>query len=133
MGKIEYSVEKIKKALANDFNIPTALSEFFSLIRNYNRDFAKNPADEKTLKAYQMVSDFMKDSTGLVHSDYDSILKEVQKAKIALKSNGKESLNEEEIQKLLNERKLARESKDWKRSDEIRDILTKAGVEIKDS
>ena len=39
----------------------------------------------------------------------------------------------EEIQKLIEERKQARELKDWAKSDEIRDIINEKGYEIKDT
>jgi len=42
------------------------------------------------------------------------------------------SLPEEEIQRLIAEREEARRKKDWKRSDEIRDRLSKAGIIIED-
>ncbi len=42
------------------------------------------------------------------------------------------SLPEEEIQGLVAEREEARRKKDWKRSDEIRDRLSKAGIIIED-
>jgi len=38
-----------------------------------------------------------------------------------------------EIQKLIEERTFARTSKNWKRADEIRDILTKMGVTVHDT
>ena len=36
------------------------------------------------------------------------------------------------IQKLLDERKTARENKDWKKADELRDQITALGFEVKD-
>ena len=44
-----------------------------------------------------------------------------------------DSLSDEEIQKLIEERKQARELKDWAKSDEIRDIINEKGYEIKDT
>lgn len=38
-----------------------------------------------------------------------------------------------EVQELINERNVARENKDWKKSDEIRDKIKKLGFNIKDS
>ena len=46
--------------------------------------------------------------------------------------NKKIKLNKEEIIKLINERHLARDMKDFKRSDEIRKILNNGGVIIED-
>jgi len=39
----------------------------------------------------------------------------------------------EEIKDLIKERKIARENKDYKESDRIRDILIELGIEINDT
>lgn len=51
---------------------------------------------------------------------------------IAKPAENKESSIDEEIKNLIEERKVARMNKDWKKSDEIRDILAKRGILIKD-
>ena len=38
-----------------------------------------------------------------------------------------------EALKLVEERKLARQNKDWKKSDELRDKIAKLGYEVKDT
>ena len=40
---------------------------------------------------------------------------------------------EDEIESLISERNLAREAKDWSKSDSIRDKLQKMGIEIQDT
>ena len=45
----------------------------------------------------------------------------------------KESDIPEDLQKLIDERKTARAEKNWKRSDEIRDLISEAGYKITDS
>jgi cysteinyl-tRNA synthetase len=45
----------------------------------------------------------------------------------------KSSINEEEIQQLITERREARKSKNFKRSDEIRDQLAAQGIVLKDN
>ena len=39
----------------------------------------------------------------------------------------------EVIQKIIDIRKIARDNKDWAKSDEIRDILLKFNIQLKDS
>ncbi|MEJ2267636.1 MAG: cysteine--tRNA ligase, partial [Nanoarchaeota archaeon] len=39
----------------------------------------------------------------------------------------------EEVKKLLEERKIAREKKDWKKSDELRDKINKLGFVLNDT
>ena len=48
------------------------------------------------------------------------------------RSKKKKSLSEDEINTLIKERNLARDNKDFKRSDEIRDLLNDKGVLIED-
>jgi cysteinyl-tRNA synthetase len=73
----------------------------------------------------------MKDATGLVHEDAESVLKNLNLARKNL--SGTSSDNEEEILKLLHERKEARLTKNFKRSDEIRNRLNELGVIVKDN
>ena len=42
-------------------------------------------------------------------------------------------MNYEEIKKLIEERNVARQNKDWAKSDEIRDKITSNGYSIKDT
>ena len=51
---------------------------------------------------------------------------------IAKPDENKENSIDMDIKNLIEERKAARMNKDWKKSDEIRDILAKKGILIKD-
>ncbi|MDZ4384057.1 MAG: DALR domain-containing protein, partial [Nitrospirota bacterium] len=56
----------------------------------------------------------------------------VTSAKLGITVSADITTSEEAIQKLISEREEARKKKDWKRSDEIRDRLSKAGIVIED-
>ncbi|MBI5097181.1 MAG: cysteine--tRNA ligase [Nitrospirae bacterium] len=56
----------------------------------------------------------------------------VLSAKFGIAVSADITTSEEVIQKLISEREEARKKKDWKRSDEIRDRLSKAGITIED-
>jgi cysteinyl-tRNA synthetase len=63
--------------------------------------------------------------------DFDKVLgldfeKEITKEEVEIKIP-------ENIQKLLDERKTARENKDWKKADELRDQIIELGFEVKDT
>jgi len=45
----------------------------------------------------------------------------------------KAGLDVEEVERLIDERKKARESKDWGRADELRHLLDATGVVLKDT
>ena len=48
-------------------------------------------------------------------------------------STAGDSINPEEIEKLIQERAAARASKDWARADEIRDKLKEEGIMLEDT
>lgn len=132
--ELELIIPRMKEELANDFNVPGALSHFFQMIREVNREFI---AEKKIMpfhikKIVGEIIDFTSVATGLVHRDFAVVLDAAKNAKKSLLGNTA-ALSEKEINDLLEKRKAARKNKDFKTSDEIRDTLTKNGVEIKDN
>lgn len=99
----EYKV-KFNEAINDDLNMPQAMSVVWEVI--------KNP--KKAVKLAELLRKF------------DEVL--------GLKIDEEEKLElSEEIQKIVDERKMARENKEWKKSDELRDLLNEKGYIIKDS
>ncbi len=97
--------EKFHSAINDDLNMPIAMSVVWDVVRY--------PKKSKALANLLL--------------KFDSIMginidKEEEREEIP-----------EEIQKLLEERKIARENKDWELSDKIRDIIKEKGYIIKDS
>ena len=97
--------EKFHSAINDDLNMPIAMSVVWDVVR-----YPK--------KAKALANLLLK---------FDSIM--------GLNIDKEEEREElpEEIQKLLEERKAARENKDWELSDKIRDIIKEKGYIIKDS
>lgn len=110
--------EEIKKyynrfieAVNDDLNLPLAMGIVWEIARN-----------EKQSKQFAKLL-----------SDFDEILGlDLQNAKKYL-DNQKEIELPEEIKKLINERKLARENKNWELSDKIRNELEEKGYTVKDT
>lgn len=126
--------EHILKELGNDFNVPGALAELFSLIRIINREYIATSPEGIGQKLKDSLLDLfslMGKSTGLVYENAQEILDKIGKAKKFI--SGADKLSDDKISGLIEERKQARISKNFKRSDEIRNILQEAGVEIKDN
>ena len=98
--------EKFHKAINDDLNMPIAMSFVWDAIR--------------IPKKSKQVADLL--------LKFDRVLG----IKIDEKTETKLDIPEE-IQKLLDERKLARENKNWELSDKIRDIIQEKGYIIKDS
>jgi cysteinyl-tRNA synthetase len=133
LEEISTLLPKMKEELANDFNVPGAMSHFFTLVRLVNREFATKQAGAKTLAAIKEVVSFTKASTGLVHDNPIEVLKEANAAKKALQGDSEGALSDDSIDQLIVQRKEARANKDFSKADEIRDKLQAAGVVVKDN
>lgn len=133
----------ILEAYAQDLNTAGALSILMSLIREWNKCLSYPHAENTSsaLIAAKLLISILEDEIGSVlgiglSKSEDQLKKigEIRAHERTLRSEGQAAmLDDESIQKLLEERKTARASKDFKRSDEIRAQLLEAGIEILDS
>jgi len=138
--KIDDLVNKMKKDLSNDFNVPGAIAHFFSMIRMVNRDYLDEQLDFITkkkltfdlIKAVDVMIMLTKDAVGMIYDNPLEVLKTVERAKKNI-SKQDNKLSNEIIEKLIVERKEARASKNWGRADEIRKELDASGIVLKDS
>lgn len=128
--KLLESLLQIKEELANDFNVPGAMGIFFGVIKDFNR-LEKMGLSKDYIKAVNEIVTFIKDATGLIHDNPQKILDELNIARKNL--SGTSSGNEAEVEKLLLERTEARTTKNWTRSDEIRNRLNEMGIVVKDN
>lgn len=105
---VKESSEAFFKQLENDLNVPAALSAMHGLITETNR---KIESDSLSTTDAKLVLKTM--------LEFDEILG------LEFEKNSKQNKKEikGEIEGLINEREKARLSKDFKRSDEIRDLL----------
>ena len=102
-------------AMNDDFNTREALAVLFQFSRLVNGYELDSLAKELQLKLLELFSILGGEVLGLFSKDkLDSSL-------------------EAQIKNLINQRNEARASKDWNKSDSIRDELTKLGVEIQDT
>lgn len=111
LGKGKISEEwkgKFLLAINDDLNMPQAMAILNEMLKS-----DLSPADKL--------------ATAI---DFDKVLGIDLKSAILKKSAEKIPEN---ISKLLEERKLARENKDWKKSDELRNEIEKLGYEVKDT
>ena len=105
--KIEKIEEKFHEAINDDMNMPLAMSYVWELAR-YEK---KNPEISKMLLKF--------DSVLGVKIDKEDI-------------KGQKEIPQE-ILDLVEQRKIARQNKDWAKSDELRDLINKKGYDIKDT
>ncbi|MHB0978024.1 MAG: cysteine--tRNA ligase [Minisyncoccota bacterium] len=107
-GKISDKYKKeFKETIENDLNTPEALAVVWKLVKDDSLSLADKRA---TLLNFDQVL-----GLNLENNEYE--IKNIP----------------EEIKKLLNEREEARNSKDFKKSDELRDQIKARGFEVKDT
>ena len=100
--------EKFHTAINDDLNMPLAMSFVWEVAR----------FEKKNLEVAKMLEKF------------DTVLG----IKINEQNSKKEGLEiPEEITELIEQRKKARENKDWAKSDELRDLIAQKGYIIKDT
>lgn len=104
--EIDALKNRFLEAINDDLNMPVAMSVVWEVV--------KNP---KKSKAYQ---ELLLDFDRVLGFDLEHYVK-------------KEKVLPEEVQKLVAERNLARENKNWAESDRLRDILIGMGYTVKDS
>jgi len=115
----------------DDFNTALALGNIFELVRAANRLIAEanglSPDQAELLAATRKRIREAGQVLGLFHSEPGAFLDRIKGQKMA----GME-IGQEEIEQLIAERAAARKAKDFKRSDEIRDLLLARNIVLLD-
>lgn len=124
---------QINDHLNNDFSTPKVFSEFFEVIRKFNTMVPLNSklTPEKKEICLTLLEFFTKQGEKFslfLEKPYDKFLRSMDK--VLLKELG---LEESEVQKLIDERVDLKSKKDYKKADEIRDILIAKSILIKDT
>lgn len=118
---LESAQVKFQAAMDDDFNTAEAIGQLHLLRNELNKKFTAgyNKASVELLfRFFREIGDAL----GLFT---------VPPAQWQFKEQA-DSLSDDEIEKLIDERNQARKSKDWKKSDEIRKALTDKGIMIED-
>ena len=103
--------DKVLEALHDDLNTPKALAEIFSISKNISKSKNKEDLVRSLVGSANLI--------GLLkHKSIDKMPKQ----KIT-----------KEIKSLIKQREIARQNKDYKESDKLREILLGLGVEINDT
>ena len=113
--------ENVYEALCDDLNTPVAIAHVFDAVRIIN-----SAKDKKTALG--------KDDLGAMLRLFDDIVFGVLGLKDEEAAGGKaEKIIDGLMGMVLEERKAAKEAKDWATSDRIRDALKALGIQIKDT
>ncbi|KAF0221386.1 MAG: cysteinyl-tRNA [Geobacteraceae bacterium] len=123
--------ERFKEAMDDDFNTAQAFGNVFDLVRSINRVLVESTEKSGFIKALLADS---RDKIrgiggvlGILTSEPVAYLERIRGRKVA-----DLPISVDEIERLIAERTAARKSKDFKRSDEIRDALLARNIVVLD-
>ena len=112
---VEEAKTKFEEAMNDDFNTASAFAVIFDLVKTLNKYLKDNlTVDKDALKRAQEFFSVTNNILGYLPTE-------------------EKTEDTSEIESLINERNEARKNKDFKRSDEIRDMLLKQGIIIEDT
>jgi len=130
--KIESLIPRFKEAMDDDFNTAQALGVLFEIVRATNRFLTESSSDSAAalwlISTMRQLFSEVGTVLGLFGSQPTVWLEGIKAAK-----SGQLEISPEEIEQLIAERAAARKNKDFKRSDEIRDMLLQKGIQLLDS
>lgn len=129
--EIKQVQKNIEQALNDDLNTPIALACLFSLIRRFNDRYKARINIEEQILAAQHLSALIQ-KYGKIMSLFQEPPKEFlyKLDDIFLRKN---NLNRKDIDKIVQERVLARKNKDFKMADKLREKLLSIKIEVKDN
>ena len=113
LTQIAQQQEVFELAMDDDFNTANAISVLFELARLANVYLQEDNTSKEVLEKFLAVLEKLSDVLGLVLVE--------------------ETLLDEEVEQLIQERIDARKNKDFVRSDEIRDLLQAKGIILEDT
>ena len=127
--QLDKSVQTFKerwvKTMCDDFNTADALGSLFELTRAINRSLDSVGWTPTLQSALEEINHFGS-TLGILEYEPEEYL---QGHKLEKSSS---DITEEEIEELIKERNSARDEKNWKRADEIRDDLSNRGILLED-
>lgn len=121
-------IEKFSVAMDDDFNTALAIGNIFELVRIVNKYLDGKPSGKKAPELIARTNDLLKE-TGSILNIFNRTPEEWYRALMKVKNIG---LSEEDILKSINERKSAREAKDWAKADAVRKELEEKGIILED-
>jgi cysteinyl-tRNA synthetase len=127
-GLIETFYSGFADAMDDDFNTAQAIGHIFELIRVLNKYMDGGPSGTKTVELLRKSREAL-DKTGGVLNIFQRAPEEWQRALMKARKIG---LGEEDILSRIEERRKARERRDWEAADAIRRELEEKGIILED-
>lgn len=113
IASVDDIYKKFEESMEDDFNTADAISAVFELVKLANSNSTASNTKE-----------YLEALKGKIVTLTDIL---------GLDVNKKEEILDEQIEELINERQQARKNKDFKRADEIRDMLLAQGIVLEDT
>ncbi|KAB3532399.1 cysteine--tRNA ligase [Alkaliphilus serpentinus] len=110
--ELEDYKKRFIEVMDDDFNTADGISVIFDMVRFINTNIAESPSKEALERAYAMLME-LSGVLGLLSKEGQDL--------------------EGEVEELIEERQRARKEKNFKRADEIRDILKDKGIVLEDT
>jgi cysteinyl-tRNA synthetase len=130
--KIASLPDRFKEAMDDDFNTPRAVGYIFDTVRLVNGYMSeKSPVSAEACFVLDTARRVIAEVGGVLElflDDPDDYFMQDRN-----REAGKRGLEVHEIERLIEERRAARLGKDWKRADEIRNLLAKKKIILKDT
>ena len=130
--KVEQFIPRFVEAMDDDFNTAQALGIIFETVRASNRFLAESkelsPVTLGLVARVRHLFDEVGAVLGLFACRPSEWLEEIKSAR-----SGQIDLAADEIERLIAERAEARAARNFKRGDEIRDLLLEKGIQLLDS
>jgi cysteinyl-tRNA synthetase len=130
--KVDGFMPRFVEAMDDDFNAAQALGVLFDMVRATNRFLAEaDEMDTLSLSLLAHVSALFAESGGVLGLFTTPPALWLERIKAA--KAGQIDISTDEVERLIAERSAARGAKDFRRGDEIRDLLLAKGIQLLDS
>ena len=132
MAKLTGLEERFQKVMDNDFNTAQAIAQLFDTVKILNKVIRALPVEpsQNDLEVLRNTATKIKELAGIMGLLVEDPVEHTRA--IQNKLLQKLDIENDAIERLIQERSLARQNKDWARGDAIRDELLAKGVELKD-
>jgi len=128
--RVQQALDEFDSGLSNDLNTAIALAAMFELVHDIN--ISNTPGNIKADDALQILAAMQTFDLVLgVIWHADQVLKRTQTASFS--ADSVLEYGEETIEQLVVERQMARQQRDFKKSDEIRQTLAESGIILEDT
>ena len=127
--KAKKSLEDFDLAMNDDFNTAKVIGATFELVRDVNKTLdAENALSENFKQLFHKYVNTVHQVLNIFGSDAKSYFEDLKNKNLKNKT-----ITPEQIEDLIAQRKQARTDKNWARADEIRDLLLKDNIVLKDN